>query len=225
VRSDATSLPVMMIRILPSSARSSPNGAAPKPTSSGHGLRDRCGNVAGRGGLGRELVLRDEREQAGMARRPGQGIGHRLAVEILDLLDRRTGRHVPIEIGRPDHLAADDADRRALGKGADGGRDAGRSRDIHAAADHRLDRFRAGLDVENLEIEPMLLEDAAALAELGDAGVPGTTLRDGDPQRVFRPGALARAGNHRERAKRGSERSLYHYASSHGRPACILPTI
>ena len=33
LRSEATSLPVAMIRILPSSARSSPNGAAPKPTS------------------------------------------------------------------------------------------------------------------------------------------------------------------------------------------------
>ena len=33
VRKDATSLPVAMMRILPSSARSRPNGAAPKPTS------------------------------------------------------------------------------------------------------------------------------------------------------------------------------------------------
>src|SRR5262249_28796088 len=33
VRSEATSLPVAMIRILPSSTRSRPNGAAPKPTS------------------------------------------------------------------------------------------------------------------------------------------------------------------------------------------------
>ena len=96
--------------------------------------------------------------------------------------DRRVCRHVPVEIGRADHLAADDADRRALGEGADGGRHAGGGRDVHAAADHRLDRFRAGLDVEDFEVEPVLLEDAAALAELGDAGIPGAALGDRDLQ-------------------------------------------
>src|SRR5262249_16464720 len=75
----------------------------------------------------------------------------------------------------------------ALGKGADRGRHAGGGRDIHAAADHRLDRFRAGLDVEDFEIEPVLLENAAALAELGDARVPGAALRARDLPALFRP--------------------------------------
>ena len=88
-----------------------------------------------------------------------------------------------------------------FGKGADGGRDAGGGRDIHAAADHRLDRFRTGLDVEDLEIEAVLLEDAAALAELGDAGIPSATLRNRHPQRLLRPGASGRAGNYRERGQ------------------------
>jgi hypothetical protein len=98
-----------------------------------------------------------------VARRAGQGIRHCLAVEIFDRLDRRIGRHVPIEIGRPDH-------RRSFGEGADRGRDAGGGGDIDAAADQRLDGFRPGLDVEDLEIEPVLLENASALAELATLG-------------------------------------------------------
>src|SRR5262249_6233057 len=92
-----------------------------------------------------------------------------------------------------DHLAADDADRRALGKGAETGRHAGGGRNVHAAADHRLDRFRAGLHVEDFEVETVLLENAAALPELGDACVPGAALRDRNLQRVLRSGAAVRA--------------------------------
>src|SRR5437867_12571909 len=129
-----------------------------------------------------------------MARRAGQREGDRLAVEILDFADWRIRRHIPVEVGRADHFAADDADRRAFRERADGSRDAGRSRDIHAAADHRLDRFRARLDIEDFEIETVLLEDAAALTELGDAGIPGATLRDRYLKSLLRPCACDRAG-------------------------------
>ena len=45
----------------------------------------------------------------------------------------------------------------------------------------------------------MLLEDAAALAEFGDAGVPGAVLRDGDLERVLGGGAADRARKREDR--------------------------
>src|SRR5216684_2763547 len=65
----------------------------------------------------------------------------------------------------------------------------------------------------------MLLEDATALAELGDAGVPGAALRDCDLQRLLRPGAAARARGHDRRAERSDEFCPCHCCSSHGRAA------
>jgi hypothetical protein len=83
--------------------------------------------------------------------------------------------------------------------------------DIHAAADHRLDRFRAGLDVEDFKIEPVLLEDAAALAEFGDTGVPSAALRDRNFQRFLRPAIAARAGGQSERAEGRDQLCPCHY--------------
>ena len=57
-------------------------------------------------------------------------------------------------------------------------------RNIDAAGDHRLDRFRACRRIEDIEIEAVLLENAAALAEFGNAGIPGAFLRDGHLERV-----------------------------------------
>jgi len=133
---------------------------------SGHGLGERRGDAAGRGRLGRELVLRNQRKHAGVARRAGERIGDGLAVEVLELADRGIGRNIPIKIGRADDLTADDANRGALREGTDRGRYAGGGCDVDRAADQRLDRFRSGLGVEDFQVEPMLLEDAAALAEL-----------------------------------------------------------
>src|SRR5262249_25971369 len=93
---------------------------------------------------------------------------------------------------------------------------------FHAAADHRLDRFRAGLDVEDFEIEPVLLENAAALAEFGDAGVPRAALRDRDFQVLLRPGDAVRAGDDRERSKRYDEGCPRHCCFSRGRGAHML---
>ena len=138
-----------------------------------------------------------------MTGRADGGKRDRFAVEILDGLDRRIRRHVPIKVRRSGHFARKNADRRAFGKGADGGRNAGRGGDIDAAADEGLDRFRSGGGIEDIEIESVLLENAAALAELGKAGVPGAFLRNGDFERVVgerRRGRCRRAPKYRERA-------------------------
>ena len=52
--------------------------------------------------------------------------------------------------------------------------------------------------VENIEIEAVLLENAGALAEFGDAGVPGALLRDGDLERVVGGGKAAGPGERQE---------------------------
>ena len=72
-----------------------------------------------------------------------------------------------------------------------------------------LDRFRAGGGIENIEIKPVLLEDAAALAEFGKAGIPGALLRDGDLERVFgeRPSGCCRRAP-RCRAVRTTKRRM-----------------
>src|SRR5438552_1342804 len=87
----------------------------------GHGLGNRGGNVAGRGRLRGELVLRDKRQQRGMARRSRERECDRLTVEILDPLDWGIRGDVPIKIGSADHFAADDADRSTFGKGPHSG--------------------------------------------------------------------------------------------------------
>ena len=47
----------------------------------------------------------------------------------------------------------------------------------------------------------MLLEDAAALAELGYAGIPGAALRDGDLQALLRPRSVARDNDRDQHAR------------------------
>src|SRR5215471_3002038 len=121
------------------------------------------------------------------------------AVEVLDLLDRRASGNVPVEIGGADDLAADDADRRALGERAECGRDARSGREVDAAGDQCLDRFGPGRRVENLELQPMLLEDASAQPELGNAGVPRPALRHRELEHVLRRRGRNRTAEQRER--------------------------
>ena len=48
--------------------------------------------------------------------------------------------------------------------------------DVDAARDHRLLRLAAALRPQDLEHEAVLLEDAGALADLGDRRVPVAAL-------------------------------------------------
>ena len=80
----------------------------------GHDLRQRGRRPAGRRRLGLQVVLLHERGDDAVRRRAVGRIGDRLAVGVLQRLDRRVRRHVPEEVGRAGGLGADDADRRAL---------------------------------------------------------------------------------------------------------------
>ena len=100
---------------------------------------------------------------------------------------------------------------RALGKRADGGGHARCGGDIDAAADQGLDRFRAGLREQDFELEAVLLENAAALTEFGDSGVPRATLRDRDFENIFRQRVTGRAGDDRHGAERANEFRFRHF--------------
>jgi hypothetical protein len=66
---------------------------------------------------------------------------------------------------------ADDAQRRALGIGAEHAEKSGGDADLHAVGDHRLLGLAAALRVDDVEREPVLLEDAGVLTEIGDKGL------------------------------------------------------
>ena len=132
----------------------------------------------------------------------------------LRLLDRRVRPHVPEQVRGAGGLGADDAQRGSLGEQAERAHDARRHADIDAAGHDGLLRLASPLRVEDLEGEPVLLEDADALAELGHGGVPVAALADGELQRVLR-GGRQRAG--RDRAEDGDDaapsRPLGHVSS------------
>jgi hypothetical protein len=68
--------------------------------------------------------------------------------------------------------------------------DANSDGDIHAAADHRLLRFRATLGVEDIEREPVPFEDAGLLPELRNPRVPGAALRHRDLEQLLGRGPV-----------------------------------
>ena len=74
-----------------------------------------------------------------------------------------------------------------------------------------LDRFRAGLGEQDFELEAVLLENAAALAELGDAGVPRATLRDRHLEHILSQRLTGRAGDDRDGAERANEFRFRHF--------------
>jgi hypothetical protein len=83
-----------------------------------------------------------------------------------------------------DHRAADHADRRALGVGAERAQRADRDADVDRAGDHRGQRLAAALGVEHLELEAALLEEALLLADLGHLVVESPAGANGDFQCV-----------------------------------------
>jgi hypothetical protein len=94
-------------------------------------------------------------------------------------------------LGAPDHFPTDHADRRAFTEGAEHAADPDPHGDIHAAPDHGLLRFRAAFGIKDIEGKPVPLEDAAALAELRNASVPGAALRHRDFLPIPKPTSAA----------------------------------
>ena len=93
------------------------------------------------------------------------------SVSLSDLIGELDG-DVPVEVGRAGRLGADDAHRRTFGKRAEHAHDTGRDADVDAAGDHRLLRFAAALRPEDLERQPVLLEDAARAGRLRRCSCP-----------------------------------------------------
>jgi hypothetical protein len=124
-------------------------------------------------------------------------------------LHRGIGAHVPIGV-LTRRLRADDADRRAFRIGAEHAERADGHPDVDVAGDHRLHRLPGTLGIENVEVEPMLLENAGARAERGRRAVPDFALADCDGEliggRCRRNGDPRHECEHRCRADRASHR-------------------
>src|SRR5262249_8345401 len=114
-------------------------------------------------------------------------------------LDRGIGLHVPEQVAGASDLRADDAHGCAFGEGAEHAHDADADADVDAAGDHGLLRLAGALGIEQLEREAVLLEDAPAIPDLGDASVPQPALPDREPQRLLRPGLRCRPQAQRRR--------------------------
>ena len=110
----------------------------------------------------------------------------RLALGVLQRLDRRGRRHVPVEIGGAGGFRADDPHRCALRERGQHAHDAGGHADVDAAGDHRLLRLAGALRPQNLEHESVLLEDARPLSDLGNRRVPVAPLPGGELEGVLR---------------------------------------
>ncbi len=64
--------------------------------------------------------------------------------------------------------------------------------------------LRPGLNVKDIQVQPVLFEDPASLAEVGHSGIPGAALRDRNFEGVFRPGSVA-GRDHRDDRENGHE--------------------
>jgi len=145
----------------------------------GHHLRERAGKAAGGDRLGIDLVFFQEAQHVRMRGCADRGKRNRAAAHVGHRLDRRIRAHVPVGVlaGR---LGADDADRRAFRIGAEHAQRADRHADIDVAGDHGLHRLPGALGVQNLELQPMLLEKAGARTERCGRAMPDLALADGD---------------------------------------------
>ena len=187
-RSDGTSLPRAMMRILPSLISCRPNGGAAQPISTWPDITAvsvAAGPPVAVGSrLGAELADEgdDDVVRARAVGRIGDGgVGR----GVLQAFDLRIRLHVPEQIAGAGEGRRQNAHRRALGEGAHdaGGTDAGA--DIGRARDHRLDGFAGALRAGILQHQPMFLEDAGVLAERRRLVFPVVDLADHQLERVF----------------------------------------
>src|SRR5262245_38792577 len=83
---------------------------------------------------------------------------------------------------------------------------AGSDAKVDAAGNHRLQGLTATIGVEDIEVEPVLLENARALADVGQAAVPVVGGADGELQHVVgMAGGGKNAGARRDQKKKGSQ--------------------
>ncbi len=122
-------------------------------------------------------------------------------------------RHEPVDVGLAGRFRAEDAQRRALGIASEHGRDADRHRDIDRSADDCAERLGAAADEQQVDVDAVLLEDAGAVADLGDGGVPCAALRHRHLQGILRP------GGRRGRTEERDDRRKQNHKHAHGIPS------
>ena len=160
----------------------------------------------------------------GAAGRIREGV---LLGRVLERLDRRIRAHIEEDVAGAGEIGADDADRRTLGEGAQHALGADIDAEIGAAGDHRLHGLAGARGAEDLERDPMLLEDAGLLAEDRRLAAPDLELADRDLERVLR---LRRSSRESERRnKRASQhRSVHRFhrmSSDAGTAPCRSPRV
>ena len=151
-----------------------------------------------RGGAGRDrprldVEMLEERDERDVGRGAVGRIGDGLAGGILERADRRSGGHVPVEVAGAGDARRDDPHRGALGERSHHRAGPRRDPDVDAAGDHRLHRLPAPVGIEELQIDAVVAEDAGALADRGDAGVPVAGRADRELERFRRLGCAWRS--------------------------------
>src|SRR6266480_7084025 len=108
----------------------------------------------------------------------------------------------------------DHSDRRSFGKGSKRVECADPGANIGAAGDHGLLGFASALGIENLQHEPVLLEEAGILPQLRKGILPRPCQSPGNAQLVLRDGDAIQADKKRERRHYEPETKLDHFPSS-----------
>src|SRR5262245_17377810 len=211
LRSDGTSLPLAMTRILPSSISLSPNGGDPQPMSICPDMT--AVSVAGMPpvevgtALDAELLAEAEHDGVGGGATGGIGDGGLLR-RILEALDRRIRAHIEVDVAGAGEIRADHADRRALGEGAQHALRADIDAEIGAAGDHRLHGLARPRGAEVLERDAVFLEDAGLLPEDRRLPAPDFELADRNLELVLRE-CRRRRGRHRAREQKRPELAVH----------------
>ena len=184
----AASLPLAMMRICFASSWSSPNGGADQPTSICPDIT--CVSVGAGPPVAVGFALRSYCLTNALTMpcvdEPLVEYAMVLPSASFSVLIGEIGLRVPEQVRGAGGFRAQDAHRSALRVGRQHAHDAGRHADVDAARQHRLLRLAAALRVQDLEYQAVLLEDAAALADLCDGRIPVAPLPDGQLERVLR---------------------------------------
>ena len=116
-----------------------------------------------------------------IGQRTGAGITDLLAFELVDGLDRRIPRHADADERNRPRGFADGDHRRALGDQRHFG--PGAVADVECAGGHCLSHSAAAGEVDDLEVEPVFLEDAELLADIDRNDRVGVRRRLADRKR------------------------------------------
>ena len=126
-------------------------------------------------------------------------------------LDRRVGLHVPVQVAGTGDFGPDDADRRTFRIGAQNAHDPCPDPDLDTAGYDSLLGLAGTLGVEDFEREAVLLENAGALADIGNRRIPQSALADRNLQCVLpeRGRACQRKRSDTGKPKRGRDHGAF----------------